>query len=54
MIQGWGRRATSAVGVVVVVCLGARVAASLVGPLMPLLIGIAVVYAVVFGLVRRR
>jgi len=51
---GFGRRATSAIGVVLAVCLGVRVAAWLIGPLLPILIGVGVVYAVALGLLRRR
>jgi Mg/Co/Ni transporter MgtE len=52
-MRGIGRQATSAIGVVLAVCLGVRVAAWLIGPLLPILIGISIVYAVMFGLFRR-
>jgi hypothetical protein len=44
----------SAVGTVLLVCLGVRIAAWLIGPTLPILIALGVVYAVVLGLVRRR
>jgi hypothetical protein len=52
-MRGIGRQATSAIGVVLAICLGVRVGAWLIGPLLPILIGIAIVYAVLFGLFRR-
>jgi CHASE2 domain-containing sensor protein len=54
VIGGFGSRATSAIAVVLAVCLGVRVAAWLIGPLLPILIGVGVVYAVALGLLRRR
>ena len=51
---GFGSRATSAIGVVLAVCVGVRVAAWLIGPLLPILIGIGIVYAVALGFLRRR
>ena len=54
MTGGFGSRATSAIGVVLAVCVGVRVAAWLIGPLLPILIGIGIVYAVALGFLRRR
>lgn len=54
MIGGLGSRATSAIGVILAVCLGVRVAAWLIGPMLPILIGVGVIYAVALGLLRRR
>jgi hypothetical protein len=54
VIGGFGSRATSAIAVVLAVCLGVRVAAWLIGPLLPILIGVGIIYAVALGLLRRR
>jgi hypothetical protein len=44
----------SAVGMVLLVCLGVRIAAWLIGPTLPILIVLGVVFAVATGLVRRQ
>lgn len=54
MIKELGSRATAAIGVVLAVCLGVRIGAWLIGPLLPVLMGVGVVYAVALCLVRRR
>ncbi len=54
MIPKQGRRITEAITTMVVVCLAVRVAAWLIGPLLPMLIGVGVVYALALGLLRRR
>jgi CHASE2 domain-containing sensor protein len=54
VIPKQGRRITEAITTVVVVCLSVRVAAWLIGPLLPILIGVGVVYAVALGFMKRR
>jgi hypothetical protein len=54
VIPKQGRRITDAITTVVVVCLGVRGAAWLIGPLSPILISVGVVYAVALGFVKRR
>ncbi len=55
-VRKWPAKAMSAVVVVLAVAVGARVAWELLAPLVPVLlvlVGLGVVYAVVFGRFRR-
>ena len=55
-VRGWTAKAMSAVVVVLATAVGARVAWMLLAPVVPVLlvlVGLGVVYALVFGRLRR-
>lgn len=53
MINRYGKRITSALGIVVIVCLGIRVSDWLITPVLPVLGALCVVVAVLLLLLRR-
>ena len=53
MIDRYGKRVTSALGLVVLVCLGIRLSAWLITPVLPALGALCVVVAILFLLLRR-